>query len=176
YHYFDLVEKAEGTNNINAKICAAAWGTGNLKIREFERITGQKFKNDINVLVNVSVEYHPVHGLKLTLLDIDPNFTIGVLEQQKQQTLQRLLKECADFIRKVGDNYVTRNKELKHQAVIQNIAIVTSQSSAGLQDFNHTLFTNAFNYKFKVDNYFTTVQGQASASLVYDTLLDIYNS
>lgn len=176
YHYFDLVEKADGTNNIKAKICAAAWGTGNLKIREFERVTGQKFKNDINVLIKVEVEYHPVHGLKLMLLDVDINFTIGVLEQQRQHTLQRLLTECSSFVRKVGDTYITKNKELKHSTVIQHIAIVTSNSSAGLQDFKHTIENNAFNYKFRIDNYFTTIQGEASSTVVYEKLLEIYNT
>ena len=176
YHCFDLVEKAEGSNNIQAKICAAAWGTGNLKIREFEKVTGQKFKNDINVLIKVAVEYHPVHGLKLTVLDVDISFTIGVLEQQRQQTLQRLLTECSSFIRKVGDTYITRNKELKHSTVIQHIAIVTSNSSAGLQDFRHTIDNNAFNYKFRIDNYFTTIQGEASSTVVYEKLLEVYNT
>jgi exodeoxyribonuclease VII large subunit len=176
YHYFELVEKAEGTNNINARIAAAAWGAGNLKIREFERITGQKFKNDINVLLNVAVEYHPVHGLKLTVVDVDVNFTIGVLEQQRQRTLERLLTECSSFIRKTGETYITRNKELNHSAVIQHIAIITSNSSAGLLDFRHTIENNSFNYKFKIDTYFTTIQGEATSTAVYQKLLEIYNT
>jgi exodeoxyribonuclease VII large subunit len=42
YHYFDLVEKSENSNELIAKISGKAWGTGSSKIREFERITGQK--------------------------------------------------------------------------------------------------------------------------------------
>ncbi len=57
YHYFDLVEKAESSNELVAKISGKAWGTGSSKLREFERITGQKFTNNINVLVRVKVNY-----------------------------------------------------------------------------------------------------------------------
>ncbi len=43
------------------KCAAVAWGAGANKIKDFERITGQLFKNDINVLVKVSVNYHHVY-------------------------------------------------------------------------------------------------------------------
>ncbi|WP_332699673.1 exodeoxyribonuclease VII large subunit, partial [Halalkalibacter lacteus] len=67
FHYFDLVEKADRGSQILARMPAVAWSGGNIRIREFERITGQPFRNDIQVLVKVSVDYHPVYGLKLTL-------------------------------------------------------------------------------------------------------------
>jgi len=48
-----------------------------------------------------------MHGLKLTLVDVDPNFTIGALEQQKQEILRRLLLECPEYIQKSGDKFIT---------------------------------------------------------------------
>ncbi|WP_145670959.1 exodeoxyribonuclease VII large subunit [Chitinophaga polysaccharea] len=176
YHYFDLVEKDEYSGGIVAKVSAVAWGNGAIRISEFEFVTGQQFKNDIHVLVRVSVSYHQVHGLQITLLDIDTNFTVGLLEQQKQQTLLRLTTECADFIRKAGDRYITRNNQLALPRVIQRLAVVTSGNSAGYQDFKHTLDHNLFGYTFAIDNYFTVVQGEAKAELVQQRLIDIYNS
>ncbi|CAL1519311.1 exodeoxyribonuclease VII large subunit [Chitinophaga sp. MM2321] len=176
YHYFDLVEKEEGSSTIVAKVSAVAWGNGAIRIREFETVTGQQFKNDIHVLIRVAVSYHQVHGLQITLLDIDTSFTVGLLEQQKQQTLIRLTTECASFIRKVGDQYITRNNQLAFGAVIQQIAVITSGNSAGYQDFRHTLDHNRFGYTFKIDTYFTVVQGENKAELVQQRLIDIYNS
>ncbi|RBL89582.1 exodeoxyribonuclease VII large subunit [Chitinophaga flava] len=176
YHYFDLVEKDTSSSAIVAKVSAVAWGNGAIRIREFEYVTGQQFRNDIHVLVKVAVSYHQVHGLQITLLDIDTSFTIGMLEQQKQQTLQRLLTECSDFIRKVGDRYITRNSQLSFGAVIQKIAVITSGNSAGFQDFRHTLDYNRFGYKFQVDTYFTVVQGETKAELVQQRLIDVYMS
>jgi exodeoxyribonuclease VII large subunit len=176
YHYFDLVEKDANAGGIVAKVAAVAWGNGAIRIKEFEIVTGQQFKNDIHVLIKVSVSYHQVHGLQIALLDIDTSFTVGQLEQQKQQTLIRLTTECADFIRKVGDRYITRNNQLPLRAVIQKIAVITSGNSAGYQDFRHTLDHNHFGYTFFIDNYFTVVQGETKAELVQQRLIDIYNT
>lgn len=176
YHYFDLVEKDEHTSDIKAKVAAVAWDTGGSKIKDFERITGQLFRNDINVLIKVGVNYHHVYGLQITLLDIDTNFTIGLLEQQKQATLNRLLAENPEFIRKVGDRYITKNNLLPLKPVLQKIAVVTSSNSAGYQDFKHSLDNNRFGYRFTVDNYFTVVQGETNAELVQQRLIDIFNS
>ncbi|QHS60925.1 exodeoxyribonuclease VII large subunit [Chitinophaga agri] len=166
YHYFDLVEKDAGSHQLTAKLSATAWGNGGNRIKEFEHVTGQRFSNDMQVLVRVAVEYHPVYGLKLSLLDIDPSFTIGQLEKQKQATLQRLITDCADIIRKTPEGFMTRNKALRLNPVIQRIAVVSSASSAGYQDFMHTLQANAYRYTFFTDNYFTAVQGEANATQV----------
>ncbi|MGC4038620.1 MAG: exodeoxyribonuclease VII large subunit [Chitinophagaceae bacterium] len=49
HHYFDLIEKSKNGSDIIAKMQTAAWFTGNERIKRFERLTGQKFKNDIKV-------------------------------------------------------------------------------------------------------------------------------
>jgi exodeoxyribonuclease VII large subunit len=86
YHHFELVEKDPASNQLLAKIQAKAWGRGSLSIGQFEQMTGQRFTDHINVLVNVSVNYHPVYGLQLTLHEIDVNYTLGALEQQRLAT------------------------------------------------------------------------------------------
>jgi len=176
HHYFDLVEKDSGSTQIIAKMQAAAWSQGHERILEFQRLTGQQFKNDIQVMMKVSVNYHASYGLKLTLLDVDSNFTIGALELQKQQTLLKLITDHPDFIRKVGDQYITANKQKPLPAVIQKVAVVTSSSSAGLQDFLHTLESNSFGYKVEIDPYYTIVQGEVKAELIYNKLLDVFKS
>src|ERR1051325_6924441 len=65
YHGFVLVEKDPVSNRILAQIPGKAWGHGSDRIDAFEKTTGQKFTNNINVLVNVAVEYHPVYGLQI---------------------------------------------------------------------------------------------------------------
>ena len=164
HHYFDLVEK--GKNGIISKIQAVAWADGDRHIRAFETTTGQAFKNDIHVLVCVRVDFHVVYGLKLTLIDIDTRFTLGQLEEQRQATLIRLLTECPGYIRKEGDFYITLNKELSFRKVLQHIAVVASQSSAGYEDFMHTLLHNDYGFRFHIDPYFTKVQGQDNAEEV----------
>ena len=166
FHFFDLVEKDPHTHQLTAKIQANAWSQGTMRIKAFEQTTGQKFGNDLHVLIRVAVEYHPLYGLKLSLQDIDTSFTRGQLEQQKQATLLRLVNECSDIVRKTADGYFTKNKSLKMSSVIQRIAVITSSSAAGFGDFKKSLQDNIYGYTFYMDNYFTTVQGEANVAQV----------
>lgn len=176
YHYFALVEKAEGSNKLVAKIAGKAWGAGSTKIKEFERITAQRFSNNINVLVRVKVNYHIEFGLSLDVQDIDTNFTIGALEQQRQATLASLVANNPEVITKVGDRYLTRNGKLPLPIVIQRIAVVASKTSAGNEDFSHTILNNHYGYKFQVDNYHTVVQNEANAQQFLERLIDVFKS
>ncbi|KIA95648.1 MULTISPECIES: exodeoxyribonuclease VII large subunit [unclassified Flavobacterium] len=174
-HYFELVEKGMTSNSIVAKIVGKAWGAGSMHLSDFEKNTGQRFTNNINVLVLVSVDYHPLFGLSLNVLDIDTNFTLGILEQQRNATLKRLVEENT-FIVKEGERYITRNNQIKLPAVIQKVAILSGSNSAGLEDFRHTLENNDFGYVFQIDDYPTIVQGDNNAKLFLDKLIEVYSS
>lgn len=175
YHNFDLVEKDSNSNNIIAKISGKAWGNGSVAISDFEKNTGQKFTNNINVLAQVAVEYHPLYGLSVNVIDVDTNFTLGVLEQRRNETLRRLVVQN-NYIQKIGDNYQTRNTLLKLNSVIQRIALLSSANSAGSEDFKHTLEVNNFGYIFFIDDYHTIVQGENNSKLFLNKLIEIYSS
>ena len=170
FHYFDLVEtenrygKGKSGATIISKIPAVAWATGAARIRAFESETAQKFGNEIQILAEVSVDYHPVYGLKLTLLDIDASFTLGQLEQKRQDTINRLLTEWAEFVWKTDEVLGTFNQELELPRVIQRIAVISSRTAAGYEDFLHSLENNPFHYRFILDGFFTTVQGEHNAT------------
>lgn len=174
-HYFELVEKAQNGNAVTAKMLGKSWGGGALRIEEFEKNTGQAFTNNLHVLVQVSVDYHPLYGLSVSVLDIDSNFMLGILEQQRNATLERLVKEN-DYIQKEGDGYSTFNSRLKLPAVIQKVAVISSSSSAGNEDFRHTMQHNDFGYVFQIDDYYTVVQGDNNAKLFMNKLIEIYNT
>jgi exodeoxyribonuclease VII large subunit len=176
YHYFDLVEKSDNSNELVAKISGKAWGTGSSKIREFENITGQKFTNNINVLVKVKINYHVVYGLSLDVLEVDINFTIGALEQQRQATLASLVANNPSVISKVGERYVTKNSKIPLPMIIQRIAVVSSKTSAGNEDFKHTLVNNPYGYKFEIEEYHTVVQNEANSQQFLERLIDVFKS
>lgn len=176
YHYFELVEKEQSSSKIVARIAGRAWGNACVNISNFERVTGQQFKNDINVLIQVSVQYSTAFGLQLNLLDIDTNFTLGLFEQQRKETIARLIRENPGFIQLSGSEFITRNKQLPLNRVIQRIAVISSATSAGYQDFRHTLDHNAFGYRFEVDDYFSMVQGEANARQFLSKLIEVFES
>lgn len=176
FHYFELVEKDKFSNKILAKIAGRAWGNAAVNISNFEKATGQQFKNDINVLVQVAVQYNPSFGLQLNLLDIDTTFTLGQFEQQRKETLDKLTRENPSFIRFENGKYSTRNSELSFNRVLQRIAILSSDTSAGYLDFKHTLENNNFGYHFDIDNYFALVQGEGNAKQFLSKLIEVFDS
>lgn len=176
HHYFDLVEKEPGSSTLLARFSARAWSEGAEQIAVFEETTGQRFTNDINVLLLVSVNYHPAFGLQLVVHNIDVNFTLGTLEKQKQATLARLVDENPEHVRLVDNEYVTYNQELGLPNVIQHLAVISSSTSAGYEDFEHTLQNNKQGFAFRIDPYFTVVQGESNARYIVDQLIAIYHS
>lgn len=174
-HYFELVEKGETGSTISARIMGKSWGAGSVRITEFEKHTGQAFTNNLHVLVQVSVDYHPLYGLSVNVLDIDTNFMLGILEQRRNATLTRLVQEN-DFISKEGDGYATHNSRLTLPVVIQRVAVISSSNSAGNEDFRHTLEHNDFGYRFQIDDYHTIVQGDNNARLFLSKLIEIYHT
>ncbi|HYG20648.1 MAG TPA: exodeoxyribonuclease VII large subunit [Ohtaekwangia sp.] len=174
-HYFDLVEKMENSSTETAKVKTKSWEQGSMKIARFEQETGEKFRDGLQVLINVKVSYHIIHGLSLTVRDIDHGFTLGNLERQRRETLKRLLTENHDFIQLSGDQYLTRNKQSRLNPVIQRIALIGSPKSEGYTDFVHTITSNQFDYTFSINNYYSTVQGTGAEHELVKTLVQVYN-
>lgn len=172
FHYFDLVEK-EGTKSIIAKLPAVAWSAGAQKIQYFEQVTGQRFGNGIRILAEVAVDYHPVYGLKLTLLDIDVNYTLGALELARKATIERLVSTASEYVWRKGDALGSFNKELSIPPVIQHIAVISSQHAAGYEDFIHSLENNIYGYRFEISVFFTPVQGETNAAAFVQKLVQV---
>ena len=175
YHSFDLVEKSPNADGLIARFSAKAWGSGSAAIQAFEQKTGQRFSSNIEVLAKVKVVFHGQYGLALDLQELDAAYTVGKLYEARQLTLQRLLLEN-DFIEKTAAGYMTRNKVAQLPRVIQKIAIISSLTSAGMEDFIHTLENNPEGYRFEMDKYLTVVQGVNNADQLVDQLVAIFTS
>lgn len=176
YYFLDLIEKDPGTNTIITSIKASAWSQGVKRIGYFEKVTGRKFDNNITVLLLVGVEYHISYGLKLNILDVDPAFTIGQLEQQRQATLQRLIHENPGYVTLIDGDFQTFNKSLEISPVIKTIALIGSPGSDGYNDFKHELENNQYGYSFRVDDYPVQVQGTGMEKGIVEKLISIFKS
>ena len=175
-HFFELVEKDPQSGNLLAKLSAKAWGNGSQSIEQFERSTAQRFTNNISVLIAVEIQYHQLYGLQANLLEIDVNFTLGVLEQQRRKTLEQLLLRNPEVIWKIGEKYYTRNNQLSLPLVMQRIAVIASSTSAGAEDLRHTLQLNHHGYHFIIDEYHAPVQGDQFATEIVRQLIAIFQS
>jgi len=110
------------------------------------------------------------------LVSIDSNYTVGMLRKQRQLNIERLLRENTDAVWTEGDVLVTRNQRLPLPLAIRRIAVLSSEQSAGYQDFIHTLEENLQAYRFDIQLYPVLVQGEGNADALVKRLVEIYES
>ncbi|MBO3698412.1 exodeoxyribonuclease VII large subunit [Roseivirga sp. E12] len=162
--YMELVEKEN--NFIQAKMRANIWSyTYRSLSAQFENATGTSLKPGIKVLFNLSVNFHEVYGLSLTVNDIDPNYTIGERSRLREETIQRLQQE----------ELFDKNKKLELPIVPQNIAVISSDSAAGYGDFIDQLRNNG-SYYFQTILFPAMMQGNEAVVSIRKALKDIHES
>ncbi|MBP9210825.1 MAG: exodeoxyribonuclease VII large subunit [Saprospiraceae bacterium] len=126
--YPELVERVDG--KIVAQFRSVLWGTDYQRIDDlFRKVLNEPLKDGIKVLMEASIRFHPEYGLSLTILDIDPQYTLGDLEREKQETLRRLKAEALYHA----------NKRLTFPRLPQRIAIISVETSKGYADFTKVL-------------------------------------
>lgn len=149
--YLMFVEKG-GENQVpRAKISGVIWRSQFTMLNSFFReATGQPLQSGIKVLVRVSVNYHELYGISLLVKDIDPTYTLGDMERQRQECIRRLQE----------DGIFEMNKELDMPLVPQRIAVVSSDKAAGYQDFINELHNNEYGYRFGTSLHVAFMQGE----------------
>src|SRR5687767_6303647 len=129
--YPELVEKTNG--KVIAQMKANLWKTDFDRINHnFLRVLKEPLKDGVKILFCASLSFDPSHGLSLRILDIDPSFSLGELEREKQDTIERLSRE----------GIFHSNKGLKLPVLPQRIAIISVETSKGYSDFLNVLENN----------------------------------
>lgn len=157
--YMELAETEPGSRELfRAKIRANCWrNTWSIVSAVFQEATGQALCAGMAVLVEVSIDFHPVYGMSLVIEQIDPTFTLGDMARQKQETLRRLEQE----------GILDMQQLLPFPTLPRRVAVISSNTAAGYQDFQHQLLHNAYGFAFRTALFPATMQGdQASASIV----------
>jgi exodeoxyribonuclease VII large subunit len=161
--YMELVEKAEN-GILAAKVRATCWNNiYNLLSAYFVQETGQSLHVGLQVMLEVSVEFHAVYGLSLNVWNIDPTYTLGDLAKQRQATIQQLTE----------DGVMDLQKALQIPSLPRRVAVISSADAAGYGDFCDQLKHNRFGFKFHVQLYPAVVQGDNAARSVVQALNSI---
>lgn len=160
--YLELVEKAEkgGDNGVpTAQARAVIWKSHFPRIAAyFEAETGQRLAPGLKILAKVLVSYHELYGFSLQITDVDPSFTLGDLERQRQQTIAQLQQ----------DGVWEMNRGVPMPTVVQRVAVVSSAQAAGYQDFCKELAKSP--YRFEVELFDAFMQGEAAEGSIIDAL------
>ncbi len=164
YCFLTLVER-EGSENL-AKLEGCIWRRNHHTIRDFEEATGMAFARNVKLLLQVSVSFSPTYGLRLEILKIDPSYTLGNLERERQTVLDTLVRDHPDRVWLEAGQYITANQLLPRPAVMQRIALITAPNSDGWRDFRHELAQNPFGYDFVVDEFLSQVQGKGAEQAI----------
>jgi exodeoxyribonuclease VII large subunit len=159
--YLDLVETGQGTDNVIARCRATIWSyTFRILRPYFETTTGQVFTEGLKVLLQAKVEYHEVYGFSLNIRDIDPVYTLGDMARQRRDIIGRLQE----------DGVFEMNKELELPLVPQRIAIISSPTAAGLQDFMDQLHNNPHQFVFYTKLFDAVMQGSDAPQSIMNAL------
>ena len=153
--YLSLSQSRSGKSIAEARAMIWKWKYL-LLTQSFESATGQRLQAGITVLVQVTVSYSELYGISLFIEDIDPAFTLGEQALERKKAIEKL----------TAQGYMEMQKELALPDLPYRLAVITSKTAAGYQDFCHHLLDNPEGYAFALDLYEALVQGeQAPASI-----------
>ncbi len=160
--YLELVEKGGDNGVPTAQARAVVWRSHYPRISGyFEAETGQRLAAGIKILAKVLVSYHELYGFSLQITDIDPSYTLGDMERQRQQTIAQLQQ----------DGVWEMNREVPMPTVVQRIAIVSSANAAGYQDFCKELGKSP--YRFELTLFDAFMQGAAAEESIVEALCNV---
>ena len=155
--YLELVEKTESTDSRaatgvpKAQARAVIWRSQYAMLSAyFESQTGSRLAAGMKILAKVTVSYHELYGLSLQITDLDPSYTLGEVERQKQLTINQLQ----------ADGVWDCNREVELPTLVQRLAVVSSASAAGYRDFCQELQRSP--YAFRHSLFEAVMQGAAA--------------
>lgn len=128
----DLIEKKDEV--IVAQMRAIIWSGDLKRINEkFFRCGMGALSDGVSILFRATIMYDEFHGLSLRIIDIDTSFTLGELEKQRINCIERLKAE----------KIFALNKSKQLPALPKRFAIISVESSKGYNDFMKVVLSHS---------------------------------
>ncbi len=132
-----MVEKGRG-DRVVGKLDAVLWRGTHLRVRRRLAASGQQIAEGRQIRCFGRLDFYgPAGRLQLIVAEVDPLFTLGLLEQRRRETLAALS----------AAGLLERNRQLPLAAVPLRIGLVTSESSAAFHDFLTGLEESGFGFQ-----------------------------
>jgi exodeoxyribonuclease VII large subunit len=161
--YIDLVQQ-DNDETIIAQASAIIWYKSYLFLKnKLKDVVDQLLQAGTEVKIKVKVDYNERYGIKYVIEDIDPSYTLGQLEINRQRILDRLTSE----------NLIHLNKEKSRPRVIKRIAIISSEEAAGYADFKKKISQNSYGYSYQLTFFAAAMQGANTEREVVAALEEI---
>lgn len=144
-----------------AKASAIIWASKYRFIAPyFESVTGSPLSVGMVILVEVQVNYSQLYGMSLIVNDIDPEYSVGVKELERQRTIERLGKE----------GLLELQKELVLPVLPYSFAVISAEDAAGYRDFMRHLHENPYGFQMETDLFPALMQGAGCPASVIEAL------
>ena len=157
--YMELSQSDE--KGLTAKSSAIIWSSKYRFIAPyFESVTGSPLKEGLVILVQVQVNFSELYGMSLIIDDINPEFSLGEKEQERQRTIARLQKE----------GLMDLQKGLALPSLPYRFAVVSAEDAAGYRDFIRHVAENPYGFKFDMTLYPALMQGADSPTSIVAAL------
>ncbi len=144
-----------------AKASAVIWSSKYRFIAPyFQSVTGSPLKEGMVVLVEVQANYSQLYGFSLIINDIDPEYSLGLKELERQRTIERLQKE----------GLMDLQKELTLALLPHRLAVVSAEDAAGFRDFVRHLDDNPYGFRMDVTLFPALMQGSECPSSVISAM------
>ncbi len=163
--YLEFIQKEENTEKIVSRARATIWSTTFRMIKPyFETTTGKTFSEGIKIMVRVRADFHEVYGFSLNIIDIEPTYTVGEAAVRRKKIIEKLMEE----------GIFDMNHELEMPYFTQKLAIISSPTAAGLEDFLDQVTNNQQGFKFYFRLFPAVMQGNEAESSIIRQLDKIY--
>ncbi len=157
--YPELVQKED--ESIIVEMRGTIWKQNFDRIQQkFFEIVKEPLHDGMELLFHVKITYHPLYNIGLEIIDIDPNYTLGALQRERQETLERLNKE----------GILNANQNLEMALVPKRLAIISQADSKGYSDFVTLLNGHPKRYHFSTFLFEATLQGDAAITSIQNQL------
>ncbi len=162
--YLDLIEKDQTSDQIIAKSSATLWYRQLSFIKKkLGPLSDSILTEGVKVKLKVLIDFSERYGLSLNIQDIDASYTFGQFEMNRQKILNKLNEKGLTEL----------NGQLALPTIIKRIAVISSSSAAGFQDFNNQLKSNIYQYTFHSVLFQAAMQGQKTEREVVAALREI---
>ena len=150
-----------------AKASAVVWSSKYRFLAPyFESVTGSPLQEGMVILVEIQVSYSQLYGLSLIVNDIDPEYTLGLKELERQRTIARLQSE----------GLIGLQKELDLPVLPYRLAVISAEDAAGFRDFVKHLEENPYGFKMQVTLFSALMQGAECPGSIVSALDSVLES
>lgn len=159
-HCYLELSQSDGSALV-AKAKAVIWkGRYSFVNKAFMQATGGPLQAGMTILALCSVNYSELYGLSLVIEDIEPQFTLGEAELERQRTIAKLQE----------DGLMDRQQSLELAELPYRLAVISARDAAGYGDFCRHLSENEYGFRFSVNLFEAVMQGKSAPRSIADAL------